>query len=164
MNNVEVEAVANTTSCYDEEWTLESYDRLNRNKEMFTPTNFGCYMCLQNFGDKTKYEEHIIRIHKDFTKKKRNPNGLLELSYTLDPESNNLHFKIISYESNIVIERVILVFENFSYVNLDELPYHMENGLFNFYNISRNFYVFSFYFFVSQVKITFLWSIEMDSH
>lgn len=128
-NTVEEEsAVDSDTSYTEEEWTLELYHRLNRNKESFEPTNFGCFVCLENFRDKNKYDDHI-QIHKEFKKKERDTYGLLELTYTLGPNSNKLRFKITSYETNIVIERVILVLEGFHYVNLHDMPYDLEDGM-----------------------------------
>lgn len=131
INTDEDESTADSDSSSNEdEWVLELYDRFNRNKGFFQPTNFGCFVCLQNFGDKNQYDDHIL-IHKKIKQKKGSPYGLLELSYTLGPDSNKLRFKISSYESDIVIERVVLVLESYNYVNLHELPYHMKEGEFS---------------------------------
>ncbi|KAL5288842.1 MOV10 family protein [Megaselia abdita] len=121
----------------NDDCTLELFDRLNRSKDFFKPTSFGCFVCRKNFVDQNKYDEHII-FHKEFKNRKRHPYGLLELSYTLGLDSNKLRFKITSFESNIVIERVILVLQSFNYVNLDELPYHLEEDDDYIFEVDRN--------------------------
>ncbi|KAL5288848.1 MOV10.2 family protein [Megaselia abdita] len=106
----------------EQELTFQSA-KIRFNYEQFIPSNMGCWICLMNFTDQQKFDDHVS-FHKTINNEifVNNRPTSMRVFYSVDSLSNNLDFTVKTDLEGVVIQKIILVLENFVYINLDELP------------------------------------------